>query len=266
MSILQIYDMQVTGNRLQVAAHKFFCNLNLQSATCYLQPANSNFALMKAYLIPGLAADKRVFRHIHLPDGFDAHYIEWIKPEHKESLAAYALRLAGQIDTEQPYILIGLSFGGMLAVEIAKKFPPKQLILIATVPHHTHLPSYYKKAFALGVHKLASPGMIKNFVYFKRFFTSESREDKIIIKQMARDMDHAFIRWAVEAIMQWDAGAEEIDCFHIHGTHDEIFPHRYTRPSFSIPNAGHLMIFNRAADINSVLDRILREGIFAIHM
>jgi hypothetical protein len=137
---------------------------------------------------------------------------------------------------------------------------PRQLILIATVPHHSHLPYYYKKAFNLGVHRLATPGLIKKFVYFKRFFTSESPEDKRIIKQMARDMDHNFIRWAVDAIMQWDAGDELVECVHIHGTHDEIFPHRFTRPSVSIPKAGHLMIFNRAADINNALKTVLQKG------
>jgi pimeloyl-ACP methyl ester carboxylesterase len=221
---------------------------------------------MKAYFIPGLAADKRVFRHIRLPEGFESHYLEWIRPEESETLRDYALRMADQIDSSEPYVLLGLSFGGMLAVEIAKKIPPKQLVLIATVPHHSHLPFYYRKAFNLGVHRLASPGVIKNFVYFKRFFTSESPEDKLIIKQMARDMDHSFIRWAVDAIMQWDAGDEPVEYVHIHGTHDEIFPHRYTKPSVSIPKAGHLMIFDRAPDINSVLHSILLQGVNDIHI
>lgn len=221
---------------------------------------------MKAYFIPGLAADKRVFRHIRLPDGFEAHYLDWIKPEERETLRDYALRMAEQIDVQEPFILVGLSFGGMLAVEIAKKNTPEKLVLIATVPHHTHIPHYYKKAFNLGIHRLASPGVIKNFVYFKRFFTSESPEDKLIIKQMARDMDHSFIKWAVDAVMKWDAGEEPVDCVHIHGTHDEIFPHRYTKPSVSIPKAGHLMIFNRASDINAVLRNILLEGGNAIHI
>jgi pimeloyl-ACP methyl ester carboxylesterase len=221
---------------------------------------------MNAYFIPGLAADKRVFRHIRLPEGFEAHYLDWIRPENNETLRDYAHRMAEQIDAREPFILIGLSFGGMLAVEIAKKIPPKQLVLIATVPHHTHIPHYYKKAFNWGVHRLASPGVIKNFVYFKRFFTSESPEDKLIIRQMARDMDHSFIRWAVDAIMKWDAGEELLDCVHIHGTHDEIFPHRYTKPSVSIPKAGHLMIFNRSSDINAVLRKVLLEGGNAIHI
>jgi pimeloyl-ACP methyl ester carboxylesterase len=215
---------------------------------------------MKAYFIPGLAADKRVFRHIRLPDGYEAHYLNWIKPEHDESLRDYAWRMADQINIGEPYILIGLSFGGMLAVEISKKLPPLQLILIATVPHHSHIPFYYKKAFSLGMHRLASPGLIKNFVYFKRFFTSESPEDKMIIRQMAREMDHSFIRWAVDAIMKWDTGDEPLEYVHIHGTHDEIIPHRYTKPSISIPKAGHLMIFDRADDINTVLMKVLPEG------
>ena len=213
---------------------------------------------MKAYFIPGLAADKRVFRHIQLPDGYEAQYLEWLKPEVNESLRDYACRMADQIMVDEPFILIGLSFGGMLAVEIAKKMRPEQLILIATIPHHSHLPSYYRSAFKIGIHRLASPAVIKNFVYFKRFFTSESSEDKKIIRQMAREMDHSFIRWAVDAIMQWDAGNDPIDCVHIHGTHDEIFPHRLTRPSISIPKAGHLMIFNRASEINQVLKQVLK--------
>jgi hypothetical protein len=70
-------------------------------------------------------------------------------------------------------------------------------------------------------------------------------------------MDHSFIRWAVDAIMQWDAGNDPVEYIHIHGTHDEIFPHRFTRPSISIPKAGHLMIFNRAKEINQLLKQIL---------
>jgi hypothetical protein len=146
----------------------------------------------------------------------------------------------------------------MLAVEIAKKMRPRQLILIASIPHHSQLPYYYRRAFKIGLHRLASPAVIKNFVFFKRFFTSESAEDKMIIKQMAREMDHSFIRWAVDAIMKWDAGDEQVECIHIHGTHDEIFPHRFTRPSVSIPRAGHLMIFNRASEINEVLRNVLK--------
>jgi hypothetical protein len=76
---------------------------------------------MKAYFISGMAADARVFRHIRLPEGYEPVYLDWIDPVPHESLRSYALRLAERIDKNHPFILLGLSFGGMLGTEIAKK-------------------------------------------------------------------------------------------------------------------------------------------------
>lgn len=212
---------------------------------------------MRVYFIPGLAADKRVFRHIHLPEGCEAHYLEWIPPQGQETLPSYAARMAGQIDTRQPFALVGLSFGGMLAVEMAKKFHPEKLILIASISHPTHLPSYYKRAFQLGLHRIITPGMIKYGVYLKRYFTSESPEDKQIIRQMAREMDNQFVAWALGAIVNWQTDAADFSAHHIHGTSDLILPLRYTKPTVSIQKGGHLMIFDRATDINKVLAELL---------
>lgn len=215
---------------------------------------------MKIYLIPGLAADRRVFRHIRFPEGYEPHCLEWLKPEHAESLPHYALRMAGQIDTGQPFILVGLSFGGMLATEIARIHRPERTILIASIPHHSHLPGYYRWAWRAGLQKLVTPAVIKRGVAMKRLLTAESPEDKAIIRQMARDVDPGFIRWALRAIVKWEGGADLPYAVHIHGSRDIILPPKYTRPSHIVPKGGHLMIFNRAEEINRILERILEAG------
>src|SRR6266487_4519719 len=99
--------------------------------------------MMKVYFISGLAADKRVFKHIQLPPGFEAVHLDWISPQKDESLANYALRLADNINRNEPFALVGLSFGGMLATEIAKRYHPAATILISSVPVSTQLPGYY---------------------------------------------------------------------------------------------------------------------------
>jgi hypothetical protein len=91
--------------------------------------------------------------------------------------------------------------------------------------------------------------------------TAESPEDKAIIRQMARDVDPAFIRWALKAIVKWDGGADLPITVHIHGTRDIILPSRYTRPSHIVPDGGHLMIFNRAEAISRILEKILAPGV-----
>ncbi len=217
---------------------------------------------MKAYFIPGLAADKRVFRHIQLPEDYEPVFLEWISPEKDETLQDYAFRMAAQVNSAEPFILIGLSFGGMLAVEMAKRLPPVKLILIASIPDHHHLPAYYRTAYRMGLHRVIGVNMMKKAVYVKRFFTAESTEDKKMIRQMARDMDAGFIRWAIKAIVNWQTDDQEISYYHIHGTRDIILPLSYTRAQYTIPKAGHLMIFNRAGEINRILHSLLEKKSF----
>ncbi len=215
---------------------------------------------MKAYFIPGLAADKRVFRHIRLPEHFEPVFLEWLSPHKEETLRDYAGRMASQIEPGEPFVLIGLSFGGMLAVEIAKEYYPQQLILIASIQHHRHLPPYYRSAYQIGMHRILGVNILKKAVHFKRYFTSESAEDKQMIRQMARDIDPAFIKWAIKAIVDWKTDDREISVHHIHGTRDIILPLSYTRAQYTIPGAGHLMIFDRAEEINHILFSLLEKN------
>lgn len=213
---------------------------------------------MNVYLIPGLAADERVFRHLRLPEGYQVQILQWVKPEPRETLPSYALKLARQMDLSSPYILVGLSFGGMLATEIARQYPPVKTILISSVTHSRQLPAYYRWAWKMGMQYIMTPRIIKSGVMIKRLLTAESPEDKLIIQAMARDMDSAFVRWAMWTIVHWNSDAQPIpDCIHIHGTADGILPSRLTRPTHLIPRAGHLMIFNQADKINALLREVL---------
>ena len=213
---------------------------------------------MNVYLIPGLAADEMVFRHIRLPEGYHPQILQWVRPEPKESLASYAMKLAEQIDRSAPFTLIGLSFGGMLATEIAKRLQPHKTVLISSVPHSSQLPSYYRWAWRIGVQYIMTPTVIKSGVMIKRLLTAEAPEDKKIIVEMARDMDPEFVRWAMWTIVHWKTTEGSVPgCMHIHGSADGILPCRFTRPSHLVPKAGHLMIFNQADRINALLAEIL---------
>ena len=71
------------------------------------------------YIFSGLGADERVFQRLDFP-GFSTTFIKWIVPQDKETIENYATRLLDQITTTNP-TLIGLSFGGLIAVEVAKQ-------------------------------------------------------------------------------------------------------------------------------------------------
>ena len=74
--------------------------------------------MKNVYIFSGLGADKRVFQKLDF-SYCNATFIEWTAPLRHESFEHYASRILSQIKHENP-ILIGLSFGGMMAVEVAK--------------------------------------------------------------------------------------------------------------------------------------------------
>lgn len=214
---------------------------------------------MKLYFIPGLGADKRVFRHIHLPEGYEMVHIDWIPPHPTESLHDYALRLAEKIDMNENWGLVGLSFGGMLAAEISRLFKPKHTILIASISSPAQLPFYYKIVAPLKVHKILPISLFKNASLARRIFTTETDEDKALLRKIISESDPAFIRWALGAILSWKATDIPADYHHIHGSGDHLLPVRYVKPTHTIPGGGHLMVMNRSEEVNGLLARIL-EG------
>src|SRR5947209_20272187 len=88
---------------------------------------------MTAYFISGLGADERVFENLKIKEGITLRYIHWIEPLKKESLKEYIDRLMIQVDTSDQFILIGMSLGGIIAVEMNKICQPLRTIIISSV-------------------------------------------------------------------------------------------------------------------------------------
>ena len=87
-------------------------------------------SMKTVYVFSGLGADERVFCKINF-SGYTVHFIQWIAPKKNEAIEDYSLRLTAQITKENP-ILVGLSFGGMMAVEVAKHISTEKIIIISS--------------------------------------------------------------------------------------------------------------------------------------
>jgi len=214
---------------------------------------------MKVYFISGLAADKRVFKYIQLPTDCEAVFLDWISPEKDESLASYALRLAEKIDSSAPFGLIGLSFGGMLAIEIAKQYKPAITILISSVPVAKQLPGYFRMVGKMGLHKIVPVSLLKSSAATKRFFTREKNADKKLLWEIINESDAGLIRWSVDAILNWQNEIVPQPLWHIHGTRDEILPVRFTHPTHTVPKHGHMLVMTAAGRVNELLAEALAE-------
>jgi pimeloyl-ACP methyl ester carboxylesterase len=208
------------------------------------------------YCLSGLGADERVFAGLNFKQNIVVH-IAWVQPLRTDSLEDYAVRLASQI-TEPIPILVGVSFGGMLAIEIAKHIAVEKLILLSTAKLHTELPLYYRWAGRLGVHRLLPTAALKHANVFSYWlFGIHSTEHKALLKSILQDTDSYFLRWAISAIAHWQNTALPNNYIHLHGSADKIIPLRFVRPTHVIDDGGHLMVVANGVAVSDVVEGCL---------
>lgn len=213
---------------------------------------------MKAYFISGLGADRRAFYRIQLPPGYEPVYLDWLTPLPKEDFAHYAKRFSELIQVNEDFILIGLSFGGMLATEIAKITAPQKLIIISSVSNYNELPWYFKLAGKLKLHKIVAPAIYKQATILNRFMGAGNKEMKSIVYSYVNDIDPDFIRWSLDVIVNWPHRQRLLNLVHIHGSEDHLLPRRYVKADYIVEKGGHLMVMNQANEVNKILEKILK--------
>lgn len=210
------------------------------------------------YLFSGLGADYRVFANLELP-GYKIVYIKWIDPGKGEPIAGYAQRIRAQITTEDP-ILIGVSFGGMMAVEIAKIMPVEKVILISSARTGAELAAGQSFFLKMGLYKYVPGALLTstNFIVY-RLFGAKSATDKALLKAILEDTDVRFFRWAMNAIAHWENTTVPSNLIHIHGRDDKIIPFENVHADYPINGGGHLMVFNHAAAISRIIENYLKQ-------
>jgi pimeloyl-ACP methyl ester carboxylesterase len=208
---------------------------------------------VKIYFISGLGADKRVFSRLQLPSHCEPVYLDWITPLPKESLSSYAKRFASSINPNEDFSLVGLSFGGMLATEIAKFLSPKKIIIVSSIACSKELPWYFRVAGKIGLHKIIPVSFFKHATIANRWMSAEDKETKQMIFDFVKNTDPNFIRWSLRAILGWRHNERLPGLVHIHGSRDHLLPCRYTKADHIIEKGGHLMLINKPAEVSVIL-------------
>jgi pimeloyl-ACP methyl ester carboxylesterase len=207
---------------------------------------------MQVFFLSGLGADRRVFEFLDL-SFCEPVFIDWIPPQQNETLEHYALRIKEAFIPENATV-IGLSFGGMLATEIAKYDSSVTSIAISSAKTIYELPAYFRSGKFLRLHYWVSGEVQKRFMLkMKWLFGINSMEGTKIYKEIINDCNPDFNRWAIDAILNWKNIDVPQNIVHIHGTHDKILPYKYVRCNYTVQKGEHLMIFNQASIISDIL-------------
>ena len=204
-------------------------------------------------MLPGLGADARLFepQHAVLPR---LEVPPWLPHVENETLADYGRRMAATVDLTEPFYLGGVSFGGMVAQEMARYLRPRAILLIAScrrgeaiAPHLKYFVRFAdlfpERAFESGISQ----------VFASKFGRLGPQEEELL-EQMFAGVLPRFVRWGIAAITAWP-GVERLDMpvYHIHGSADEWIPLESVQPDQVIAGGGHLINLTHAAEVNAFL-------------
>ncbi|MGN6802842.1 MAG: alpha/beta hydrolase [Ginsengibacter sp.] len=209
------------------------------------------------YCISGFGADEKVFGKIDFAVN-DVHFIQWKIPAKKESIESYAARMASEIVHPNP-VLIGLSFGGMMSIEIAKLRPVEKIILLSSVCCRKELPFYMKLTSALNLNRLIPMKPYPILEPIENYNLGvEDKEQKILLKHYRQNLNLQYSNWAIDQVVNWQNKWIPPNFIHIHGTKDHIFPIRYIiKPNYIIKDGGHLLLMNNATEVNEIFKKEL---------
>lgn len=210
------------------------------------------------YFISGLGADKRAFSFLDL-SFCNPVFIEWIEPKKNETLPQYALRLKEQIAEPDP-VIVGVSFGGMLASEIALADPSVRAVIISSNKVKKEFPRLLLTGKYFPVYKWIPAGLLRKGTLIRTaFFGPKGEKQRKLFNEIIRDADFAFTKWAIEAILHWKNDKRPQNVTHIHGTADKLLPFKRVAGDHhhAIKGGSHLMIMNNAEEISALLKEII---------
>ncbi len=213
--------------------------------------------MKKVYFISGLGADKRVFSFLDL-SFCEPVFIEWIKPLRHESLQQYAFRLRDQIKDPSPTI-VGVSFGGMLAAEMAKANHTTRAIIISSNKTSKEFPAYLRIGKYFPVYRwIPYRLMKKGQSFYSWIFGTKGKKEKKLLKEIIADADPYFIKWAIYSILHWKHNDLPADIIHIHGTADALLPYRLVKADHSIKGGKHIMPLDKHQEISLLLKKLIQ--------
>lgn len=217
--------------------------------------------LIPIYCIPGFGTDDKIFGRLQIENAV-MHFINWLDPLPSETYQHYVSRMAEEIKEADP-VIIGVSFGGMVALEIARIRKVKRVILISSIKSRDELPAKWKLVGRLKLNKIVP---IKRIQSTERFYALANKrvgaftKDEIeFANNYRRTVKTNYMVWALSQILNWRNSVVPENIVHIHGSKDLLFPLKTSHPTHVIEGGTHMMVWNRAEEVSKIINEVLKN-------
>ena len=218
-------------------------------------------------LLSGLAANEEIFvpQRLAFPNLIVP---AWLTPRDQESIEDYGERMAEELRKKDPRIsagqcvIGGASFGGIVAMHLARALNPRAVVLIGSVESPPQLPRYIRLARPLKHWVPLIPVPLMQWMAMP-FTTGWSRRLAPHLAGLAsqfRSSDPKLFRWSVKSLLQWQE-RPSVSCpvRRIHGAKDRVLPVGDSSVDQLIDGGGHVISLTHGADVNRFLRSVQNE-------
>lgn len=202
--------------------------------------------------VPGLGADERLFDVYK--DQFHYKVLD-CSLKGAVSLNEYVVSLIGQIESNNP-VLVGVSFGGLLAQEIKLRLPKSKVILISSFTSSKELPNILQLvpmqlliSFAGVIH----PNVPKFGLRYA--FGIKNEFETNLLMAIMKDTPVSYLKFALQILLKWKGTGVSID-YRIHGNKDVLVPIKEVEPDLKL-TGGHFVIYQCPKEIGNAIKDFL---------
>lgn len=218
-------------------------------------------------LLPGIgtnaqvfALQKTAFPQLIVPP--------WLVPERRETLAHYGERLAEKLAITGPCVVGGMSFGGLVAQELAVHLDARACFLISSLRSRYDLARWMQRWGRLAW--LLPPrtdrwASLFGWLTLKTIGPVLPARSKQLLTHFSKTKS-PILAWACQQTVNWVGPSRPLTCpvYQLHGTADAVFPLRSMQPDRLVDQGGHTLPLSHPFVVNAFLreglDRLIAEN------
>jgi hypothetical protein len=195
-------------------------------------------------LFSGLGLDARyVTPPFALP--FELYVPPWIDPLPNESLESYAQRIIPtlKIDESQEYYIGGVSFGGMVALEVSRHLNPRAVFLISSCPSYRQV-SWLVRFPGKVIAPRVTANFVKHFLWLAplaiRLTGPLHRDQRNLLIDIWNNANLEVMRWGAMIMTQWEfTHTLKVPIHEMHARYDLFIPLSGVNPDAIVENGWH---------------------------
>jgi len=211
-------------------------------------------------LLPGIGTNAQVFALQRA--AFPQLIVPpWLVPERRERLPHYAERLAAKLAITGPCVVGGMSFGGLVAQELAGRLDARGCFLISSVRSRHDLARWMRRWGRLAW--LLPPrtdrwASLCGWATLKTLGPVLPARSRQLLTHFSKTKS-PILSWACQQTVSWEGPSRPLSCpvYQMHGTADAVFPLGRMQPDRLVEQGGHTLPLSHPFLVNA----FLREGL-----